>query len=82
MSPPLVWRSFCNFVFRNRISTQDLGFMKILVTGATGQLGLSLKRVLESEIPGKTYYFDRNNLDITDAAGVEQTLKKGGYTHY
>ena len=55
--------------------------MKILVTGATGQLGLSLKRVLESEIPGKTYYFDRNNLDITDAAGVEQTLKKGGYTH-
>lgn len=55
--------------------------MKILVTGATGQLGLSLKRVLESEIPGKTYYFDHNNLDITDAADVEQTLKKGGYTH-
>ncbi len=55
--------------------------MKILVTGATGQLGLALKRVLEAEIPGKTVYYDRQTLDITDSGTVEKVFAEGNYTH-
>ena len=55
--------------------------MKILVTGASGQLGLALKRVLEAEIPGKTDYYDHHSLDITDSDAIKKVIGDGDYTH-
>ena len=45
--------------------------MKILVTGANGQLGNELRNVLEAEIPGKTLYTDIAELDLTNADAVK-----------
>lgn len=55
--------------------------MKILVTGANGQLGRELREVLEAEHPGITTYVSRNELDITDRAAVEQYLEQGDFSH-
>lgn len=55
--------------------------MKILVTGANGQLGRELRNVLESEIPGKTIYTDVAELDLTDAKGVDDFFKKNDISH-
>lgn len=55
--------------------------MKILVTGAAGQLGRELQNVLESEIPGKSIYTDINELDLTDAGAVNEYIRKGEFTH-
>lgn len=55
--------------------------MKILVTGANGQLGKALKKVLEARIPGVTDYVTREQLDITDRNAVKQILSSGNYTH-
>ena len=55
--------------------------MKILVTGANGQLGRELRNVLESEIPGKTIYTDVAELDLTDVKGVDDFFKKNDISH-
>lgn len=55
--------------------------MKILVTGANGQLGRELRNVLESKIPGKTIYTDVAELDLTDAKGVDDFFKKNDISH-
>lgn len=55
--------------------------MKILVTGANGQLGRELRNVLESEIPGKAIYTDIAELDLTDAKGVDDFFKKNDISH-
>lgn len=55
--------------------------MKILVTGANGQLGNELRGVLEAEFPGQTIYTDRDELDLTDAAAVEKFLVANDITH-
>lgn len=55
--------------------------MKILVTGANGQLGLSLREVLEKCIPGSTVYTDRDTLDITDREAVMKYITDGQFTH-
>ena len=55
--------------------------MKILVTGSDGQLGRELRHALEDSHPGVTDYVDLAQLDITDAAAVNATLRDGGYTH-
>ncbi len=55
--------------------------MKILVTGANGQLGRELREVLETEHPGITTYVDCAELDITDRAAVEQYLGRGDFSH-
>ena len=55
--------------------------MKVLVTGADGQLGRELRHVLEQEIPGKTIYTDINELDITDAKAVERFISGNDITH-
>ena len=44
--------------------------MKILVTGANGQLGQALSNRLESVMPGITTYADRATLELTDADAV------------
>lgn len=55
--------------------------MKILVTGAKGQLGNELREVLEAEKPGVTTYVDIDELDITDRGAVEAFVRNNDYTH-
>ena len=55
--------------------------MKILVTGANGQLGNELRKVLEKERPGITDYVDVADLDITEADAVNTFVENGGYSH-
>ncbi len=55
--------------------------MKILVTGSRGQLGRELHNVLEERLPGCIVYTDADELDITNAAAVENLLRSGDFTH-
>ena len=55
--------------------------MKILVTGANGQLGNELKNVLEAQMPGVTTYVDIQDLDLTDADAVKAFMQRGHFTH-
>ncbi|MBQ7042304.1 MAG: dTDP-4-dehydrorhamnose reductase [Muribaculaceae bacterium] len=55
--------------------------MKILVTGANGQLGNEMKNVLEKECPGITLYTDIQELDLLDAQAVELFVLKNEITH-
>lgn len=55
--------------------------MKILVTGANGQLGNELRNVLESEIPGHTLYTDINELDLTNADAVNSYVVRNEISH-
>ena len=55
--------------------------MKILITGANGQLGTELRAVLESMKPGITDYLSHDELDITDRAAVDSTVAAGDYSH-
>lgn len=55
--------------------------MKILVTGANGQLGRELHDILESEFPGNTIYTDIEELDLTDAKAVEVFVTRNEITH-
>ena len=52
--------------------------MVILVTGANGQLGLSLRKIAP-EYPAHSFVFtDLPEGDITDAKGMEAVVKKCG----
>lgn len=55
--------------------------MKILVTGAYGQLGRELHKVLEEKHPGITTYTDADTLDITDRKSLSTFLERGDFTH-
>jgi dTDP-4-dehydrorhamnose reductase len=55
--------------------------MKILVTGANGQLGNEMRNVLEEKLPGITLYTDINELDLTDAKAVEKYVLDNEVTH-
>ena len=55
--------------------------MKILVTGANGQLGNELRLLLETEMPRTTIYTDRDELDLTDAKAVEAFVLNNDITH-
>lgn len=55
--------------------------MKILVTGANGQLGNELRNLLETEIPGCTLYTDRDELDLTDAKAVDAFMLDNEISH-
>lgn len=55
--------------------------MKILVTGAKGQLGRELHDALEKRAPGITTYVDVDELDITDRKAVEAFVSGQGFTH-
>ena len=55
--------------------------MKILVTGANGQLGRELRDILEARQSGITTYVDLDELDITDRAATEAFLRSGEFTH-
>ena len=45
--------------------------MKILVTGANGQLGNELRRQLDKSFAAEVFYTDVDTLDLTDAKSVE-----------
>lgn len=55
--------------------------MKILVTGANGQLGHELHNVLEAKFPGNTLYTDIQDLDLTDAKAVENYVTDNDISH-
>lgn len=55
--------------------------MKILVTGANGQLGKEMQRVLEEKFPGTATYTDIDTLDITDQRAVDYLFEKNEFTH-
>lgn len=55
--------------------------MKILVTGANGQLGKEMRAILEKECPGKTLYTDIDTLDISDSKSVNDFFEQNELTH-
>ncbi len=55
--------------------------MKILVTGANGQLGRELRTVLERDFPGQTIYTDIEELDLTDEAAVKRFVADNDISH-
>ncbi|MDE7141549.1 MAG: dTDP-4-dehydrorhamnose reductase [Muribaculaceae bacterium] len=55
--------------------------MKVLVTGANGQLGSALRRLLDKEMPGEAIYASKEDLDLTDAAAVEEYVRGNEVTH-
>jgi dTDP-4-dehydrorhamnose reductase len=55
--------------------------MKILVTGANGQLGHELRSILDVEFPAMAIYTDIQELDLTDAKAVEAFVVSNEITH-
>lgn len=55
--------------------------MRILVTGAAGQLGNELHNVLEQNKPGITLYTDIHDLDLTDATAVRKYIVDNEISH-
>jgi len=55
--------------------------MKILVTGASGQLGRTLKDVVENETDLRFVFKSSNDLDITDFDSVNEELTSSDYTY-
>jgi len=55
--------------------------MKILVTGAKGQLGSELRPLLDAEFPASAIYTDIEELDLTDAKAVESFVVNNEITH-
>lgn len=55
--------------------------MKILITGANGQLGSELRKVLDPAFPAQVIYTDVAQLDLTDAKAVESFVLNNDITH-
>ncbi len=55
--------------------------MKILVTGANGQLGTELKKILEATMPSVAIYTDVDELDLTNAKAVESFVVNNDISH-
>lgn len=53
--------------------------MKVLVTGANGQLGQCIKKQASNFSELELHYFSSVNLDITDAENVNEAFKEGNY---
>lgn len=56
--------------------------MKILVTGANGQLGKSLRKVIaDTQLASQTVFATREELDITDAEALSRFIEDNDITH-
>lgn len=55
--------------------------MKILVTGAAGQLGSELRNILEKRMPGITLYTDIHELDLTNDEAVKRFIIDNEISH-
>ena len=55
--------------------------MKILVTGANGQLGTELKKILEATMPSVAIYTDVDELGLTNAKAVESCVVNNDISH-
>lgn len=55
--------------------------MKILVTGANGQLGTELKKILEATMHSVAIYTDVDELDLTNAKAVESFVVNNDISH-
>ena len=57
--------------------------MKILVTGANGQLGRALRKVIETEtqLASQTLFATREQLDITDGESLSRFIEDNDITH-
>ena len=55
--------------------------MKILVTGANGQLGTELKKILEATMPSVAIYTDVDELNLTNAKAVESFVVNNDISH-
>lgn len=56
--------------------------MKILVTGAAGQLGQALQRAIPTLLPDvETVFADRETLDLLDGDEVMRRVERGEFTH-
>lgn len=55
--------------------------MKILVTGAAGQLGSELRNILEKRMPGITLYTDIHELDLTNEEAVKRFIIDNEISH-
>ena len=62
-------------------SGTKLSDMKILATGANGQLGNELHIQLDKEFPGSAIYTDIEELDLTDPKAVEAYIVNNDITH-
>lgn len=61
--------------------TAQIHAMKLLITGANGQLGTELRTILEKDFPGQTIYTDKDELDLTNAKAVEAFVANNEITH-
>lgn len=55
--------------------------MRVLVTGANGQLGMSLRRLLSADTYVEAVYTDVDTLDLTDRDAVERFVGEGGFDY-
>ncbi|MDE5628751.1 MAG: dTDP-4-dehydrorhamnose reductase [Muribaculaceae bacterium] len=55
--------------------------MNVLVTGCNGQLGRSLRNILENNADIQCTFVGKEQLDITDRTAVEAFLKASDFTH-
>lgn len=56
--------------------------MNILITGASGQLGIALQEILPQKLSGAKFYFmSHDNLDITKAEAVSRFIEEKEITH-
>lgn len=55
--------------------------MNILITGANGQLGTALQRILPKKVSAKMFFVDHAQLDITDSEAVNRFITGNDISH-
>lgn len=55
--------------------------MKLLITGAKGQLGQALHKLIETNYPGTATYTDIDTLDLADADAVKRLVGSTQFSH-
>ncbi|MCM1310230.1 MAG: dTDP-4-dehydrorhamnose reductase [Bacteroides sp.] len=55
--------------------------MNVLITGANGQLGAALQRILPQKVDAKLHFVDHSKLDITDGESVSRFITDNDISH-